>query len=316
MGRKRVPWHERYRVSRRILGESFRLLAGMRSFWVFPLMSAGVMVVWVLVMVLALSNGFGQDPGGSSGVLGIENMYVATVVLMVLALPLMFVVTLMNSALAYGVYKRIDSEPGGAKVAWRRALGMWPTILRFSLVGLVVGTLVALLGQVVDKFRFIPGLGSVTQIVGALGWAAASFFVFPIIVVEKERRVTHALRRSVGLARDNWGKSVSGIVTISLAVMVPFILVMVPFMLVLTFLPVALHQWFAMDFLTVNNIMEAVFPWVLGVFVVCAVVVAMVNGALQTAYQAGLYRYAVTGDVGPHYSQEALVGAWAPYRGG
>lgn len=311
MGRRSVPWGERYRVSKRILGESFRVVASMRGYWMFPVASALLMGGWMLVMMTQVFQGFGE-PGAQRVLFGIEDKWLMGLVLVGSLFPVMFFVTLANSALVFGVYQRLDGVPVPVGVAWRRALSRWGTILRFTVFGLVVGTLIGAVGQVLDKIRFIPGLGQVLQIVGALGWAAASFFVFPIIVVEGERRMLGALRRSVGIARAQWGKSVAGIVTISLALLLPWLIVVGVLMLGVLVAPVVLgmglHPGMAIWILTV------LMPSVLVFIVVGSVVLGMLNQALQSTYQAGLYRYATTGEVGGGYSREALVDAWAPYR--
>ncbi len=306
MVRQKASWTQRYRVSRKILAQSFRLIGSMRSYWVFPLLSMAVLGLFMALIMAFMLSGFASI--GSSGQLPkIGNLELPMfIALMVAAFPMMLMMSLFNSALVYGFVRKLEERPVPASIAWRRAWSQLGPIFRFTVIGFFVSTIVALLGMVLEKLRFIPGIGALTQLVGALGWAAASFFVIPIIMVERYSKAVPAVKRSVSMARDHWGKSVSGIVTISLAIMIPMMLLMIPIFMVMPFLII---------FVGVESVMLVVFL-IIGTILVLTLLGGVVSSAGQAAYQAGLYLHATRGEIKAPFTEETLVDAWAPYREG
>lgn len=310
MVRNRVPWRERYRVSKKITGQSFRLMRTIRPFWVFPLLSGLVMGVFTIIL-------FGMNPGSTGGSgrflpgLGIGHPVIEFAILMAAGFPMMVFMALMNSALVYGVYRELSGRPVSVRFAWRRTLAQIGPILRWSLIGLVVGNVISLVGMFLDHFRLIPGVGYITQVVGAMGWATASFFVLPIIMVDREWRAMQALKRSVGVAKDNWGKSIAGLTTITLAIMVPSIVVMMALMMLASMVLPFVLTLTGVSFET----LVVVLPFVVtaGFVALLVVGVTLANVGFST-YQTGLYLYAKTGQITGTYTKETLVDAWEPYR--
>ncbi|HLF16628.1 MAG TPA: DUF6159 family protein, partial [Candidatus Thermoplasmatota archaeon] len=142
---------------------------------------------------------------------------------------------------------------------------------------------------------------------GFLGWAAASYFVFPILAVERERSALAALRGSAAIARKQWGKTTAGILTLGLAVMVPMVVVS----LVL-----------GMAFMAAMTSALDGGPGRLYLFAYLGTTLAVMVGgmavsqAATTAYQTALYRYAKTRRIPAPFDRATLVDAWKPYRNG
>lgn len=306
MARQKASWTQRYRVSRKILAQSFRLIGSMRSYWVFPILSMVILGIFMALVMVFIGSGIGStDPTGPAPAFLGAGVPVFLMV-MVAGFPMMLLMSLFNSALVYGFVRKLEERPVPASIAWRRACSQLGPIFRFTVISFFVSTIVGLLGMVLEKLRFIPGIGALTQLVGALGWAAASFFVIPIIMVERYPKAGPAVKRSVGMARDHWGKSVSGIVTISLAVMVPMMLLMIPILMVMPFLII---------FAGVESIMLVIIL-IMGLVFAITLLGGVVTSAGQAAYQAGLYLHATRGEIKAPFTEETLVDAWAPYREG
>ena len=126
-------WLERYRVSRAILGQSFRLLSTMRSFWVFPLISLGVTAGALSLAVAAI-----VGMGGLQEAVALESWFVLPLVFLLL-FPLMVLVALLNSALCYGFYRQLIGSPVSPRRAWRRARSQVGPVSRFTMVAGPVG---------------------------------------------------------------------------------------------------------------------------------------------------------------------------------
>lgn len=304
-GQARVPFGQRYRTSRQIFAEAWTLMRGERDLWRFPVASGLVFVVaMTAILVPFQSLVLGRDWSVSPQVVGL----VAIPVLLVLFLPVGFLVALLNSAYAFGLHERLAGRDTSAAAAWARARAHAGPIFRFTLIGALVGGVLAVVGQVLDKLRLVPYLGSILQVVGAYAWAVAAFFVIPIIVVEREASASEAVRRSVALARTTWGRSTAGIVTINLAVMVPMGILLGLFMLLV--------------FGSIASEATGVGPGVLWPVLVAATALMLVglcalmvvSQAANLAYQVALYQTQRTGHVPLPFTPDTLVDAWAPYR--
>lgn len=311
MGRRvRVPWRERYRVSKKILGQAFRLAWTERRFLVFPALG----ILGLLAAVGLYATAFALVPDAAAGLFLSISAPWDRLLVGLLGLPLMvpgiIVMSLFGSAYVFAIHERIQGRLVTRRHAWHRAWSQLGPITRFTLYGVIVAAFLQTLGAVLEHLRFIPWLGRLFETLGTFGWAVASYFVFPILVVEKERSATRALRRSVGLARDQWGKSVAGIVTIGLAMIIPMLIVM---FVVMAFF------FGAMMFVVTNGgpvsltLLLIVWFVVLGIIMVPFFLFGQVTGL---AYQTALYRYATTGDVARPFTDETLVDAWKPYQQG
>lgn len=304
----KVPFRVRYRTSRQIMGQSLRMLRRERDLWIFPIVAALLLAVCMVVpavllgpMAFDLAEEWGIAPAWRGLAIGLA--------VLPLLYPVMLLASLCNAALCFAAHERLEGRDGTLRAAWARALSRLGPLARFNLIAMAVAGVLQVLGVLLEKLRIVPFLGPVVQLMGMYGWAAASFFVIPVLVVEEEKRAVGALRSSVGIARKQWGKAVAGIVTIGLAIAVPMVILMLILMAAafwVTFTWVTLPPGATLD-LTPVWIGAAVF----GVLFVLAMALAQ---ACTGLYQTALYRYARTGKVSAPYDKATLVDAWAPYR--
>lgn len=306
---RKPSWGERFRTSQTILRQSARALRGVPHLWGLPIASAllmvGLMALFVGLGALGTMDGYVE---GADSVFA-PRMVAVIGALVLLLLPVTFLVSVINAGFVHGIYEHLAGRRitrGQAMAyAWKQG---W-TLFRFTVLATFVGGFLAIIGQVLGKLRIVPGLGRVFEIVGTFGWAAASFFVIPIIVVERERSATGALKGSVQMARKQFGEMVSGIVTITLALMVPVLAI--AFLGILAVFGIV---YFARDTMMYDG------PGVGGIAVVLVVVMGSIflmgqlAQAFQLVYQTALYRYARTGHAAAPFTEATLVDAWAGYR--
>ncbi len=310
--RARVPWSQRYRTSRAIFGQAFHLLRRERDLWIFPITSTLFFGAWTALAILAMYRLGLNDwsatiaPGWADP--AVEAPVIAGFLLLPAFFPLGLVMSLNQLALVYAILERSEGRRCTKRQAWSRAMSRLGPLVRFNLVGLLVAGLFQTVGILLNKLRVVPYLGQVFQTLGMFGWAAATYFVFPILALEDERTALGAVRRSTSIARQHWGKSVGGIITIGLAVLVPLLALMLVWYLALFG---ALASWSPgggiepfLTFLAVSGI----------VFGVLFLAVMALQWGAHAAYQAVLYRYATTGRISEPFTTATLVDAWTPYR--
>jgi uncharacterized protein DUF6159 len=183
--------------------------------------------------------------------------------------------------------RALDGHESSVREGFRCANERLPAILAWSLLAGVVGILL-------QALREVRGGWIATRIAGillGLAWAAATFFVLPVIALENQGPVA-AVRRSAGLVRRRWGEGVVGVVSLGgafvLAVLPGFVLVGVGLAVGVTPVGVALVATGA---------------------TLVAAVLAVTNTAMAM-FQLVLYRYATTGATAGTFTAADLEGAF------
>ncbi|GAA4703525.1 DUF6159 family protein [Nocardioides conyzicola] len=180
-----------------------------------------------------------------------------------------FVLQLVTGAVVAAAVLRAEGETPTARralaVAWTRRR----QILAWAAVSTVVGLVIGLLQRL--------GIGGVLAALTAnLGWAVATVFAMPVIIVEGTMPVA-TVRRSARILKDNFGATVFGNLRLAL-------------------------PWMVATYLSGSLAIAGVVAWVTGATVLglTAVVVGIigiifctvVSSALSTYLQTYLYRYA------------------------
>jgi hypothetical protein len=184
-----------------------------------------------------------------------------------------FVIYFFNAALVYCAllhFKGIPVTVGDGLQAAARSL---PHILAWSLLSATVGLILKAIENNREAGRFISGLLGTA-------WSIVTYFVVPVLIVEKVDPFT-AIKRSTQILRNTWGEALGGRIGIG---------------------------WFLLPFWLIGIVMAVggaflcttVLPLGIGliaVAVVYLITLGLVNSALETILQSGLYLYATEGQV-------------------
>lgn len=301
LGRSGPSLRERFGISWRIVRQSFDLLGRERDLWILPILSGTAMMIAFGLIFLG-TDLFGNAPSIADGLVPMIGHYALIGLYM---LPPTFATIFLNAALADAVYHRLGGEDRSIREALGSATDRIVPIAVFAIISAVVGAILSVVGQVTSKLQVIPGLGRIVQAAGAFAWAVATYFVLPILVIDREPSVVSAIGDSKEIAKEHWGESVGGIVTVGLVLMVPVMVVMLVGVFGAIWLGVAGAVTFetAMTLLLVAMIGGMALSMVLG-------------SALNTTYQTALFMYTRTGEAASPFTEGTLDEAWEPYREG
>jgi hypothetical protein len=200
-----------------------------------------------------------------------------------------FVVVFFNAALVSCALKRLAGGDPTVGYGLREAMSRLPQIAAWALVAGTVGFLLKAIESRSSKLGQI-----VTSFIGA-GWAIATYFVVPILVVEKVGP-WDALKKSTGLIRRTWGEALIGNLGIGLVILV------------------ASLPGFALIVLGMVAAGATGQPWWSAVGVACGVIwivgASLVSTAAQSILVAALYLYASEGTAPPQFDAALLQSAF------
>jgi hypothetical protein len=200
-----------------------------------------------------------------------------------------FVVVFFNAALVSCALKRLSGGDPTIGYGFSEAMSRLPQIAAWALVS---GTVGFLLKAIESKSEKIGSL--VASLIGA-GWAIATYFVVPVLVVEKVGP-WDALKRSTSLIRRTWGEALVGNMGIGLiifAATLPGIAVIVLGIVVAA---------------TTNQMLWTVVGVAIGaIWIVGA---SLVSAAAQSVLLTALYLYASEGTAPPQFDTALLQSAF------
>lgn len=200
-----------------------------------------------------------------------------------------FVVIFCNAALVSCALLRFHGETPSLGDGFRMALARLPQIFAWALVSATVGLLLKVVENAHEKVGEI-----VAWLLGG-AWSIMTFFVVPVLVVEKVGPMA-AVGRSLSLLRKAWGEALVGNMGLN-------------FILFLLFLPVILLFVAGVVLLTQGTQAP-------GVALLVAAGVAFllhmaVSSALNTIFLAALYQYAAEDRVPEGFDRRAMESAFA-----
>jgi hypothetical protein len=263
----------------------------------FPLFSG---LAWILIMVLvfapltwvlAVGNVLGHwvvDPDT-----GINEYKVNPVVAFLLVFALYyvswFVVIFCNSALVSCALMHFNGEKPTLGDGFRAAGARIPQILLWCLVASTVSVILKLIESGKDNW-----LGKfIARLLGA-AWAIMTFFVVPILVVEKVGPF-QAIKRSIAVLKKTWGEALIGNIGLGLFSFILFL----PALLLLGIMGACFAQGY----------MALGFTF-LALAVVYIIIYAIFTSALSTVFVSALYQYAAFDKVPQGYEEDVMKNAF------
>lgn len=118
-----------------------------------------------------------------------------------------------NAAVVHCAARYFRGESATAREGLEAAWAVRGSILKWGLLNATIGTALYVAEDAV------PGMGSLTKSILDMAWALLTFFVVPVLVVERPDDVRTGLRQSGAAFRDTWGESVSASVGLGLALL-------------------------------------------------------------------------------------------------
>jgi hypothetical protein len=273
-----------------LAGSTWRVLVRDKHLLVFPMVSGFLFLLVVISFAVPLAvlvdwNQFGQQMQKNNNRPPIWTYAVA----FAFYFCTYFVVIFCNSALISCALMRFNGETPRVADGFRMALARLPQIFAWALVSATVGVLLKAVEAAHEK------VGEIVAMLLGTAWSIMTFFVVPVLVVERVGPV-EAVKRSVSLLRKTWGEALAGRLGLG-------------FVLLLLAIPVILL--FVAGGAAIAGGMVPV-----GIALVVAGGIALllhmaISSALHTILLAALYQYAADERVPEGFDRNVMEGAFA-----
>ena len=178
-----------------------------------------------------------------------------------------FIILFFNAALIGCAIIRFDGGNPNLGDGFRTAMECLPQIFAWSLVSATVGMILKIIESRSEKVgRFVSALFG-------MAWNVTTYFVLPILVVEKVGPID-AFKRSTSILKKTWGEALSANISVGIIVF---------FLQILALVPAALG-------LLIGSTTSI---WIgIVISVICVILVALSSTAASTIITVALYEHA------------------------
>jgi hypothetical protein len=263
--------------------ESFRVLRTDKKLLLFPFFSflACLLVLASFVLPLMNSKWAAQIADGGKGL----NDPLVFILVFAFYFLNYFVIIFFNSALITCAIIRFNGGEPTIGDGLGAAMSRLPQILGWSLVSATVGIILKAIEQSSER------AGEIISGILGVAWSVLTFFVIPVLVVEKVGPIK-AFSRSCSLIKQTWGESLGARFGIGLIVFLLFLVACLPALLgILT-----------------GNLTAAVIG--ICITLVLIILVSLISAAVQVIITAALYQYAAEHRAPQQFDESLLRGAF------
>lgn len=202
----------------------------------------------------------------------------------------LFMVIFFNAALVAAARERLEGGDPNVMSGIRAVRGMWLAILGWTIITGTVGLILQAL-QSMARENSHGVMRIVAVILVALlqtAWAYITFFVIPVLVVERVGPIS-AIRRSGSLLRRSWGEQLTASFSFFLIYLLAIVIVAIPVIVLVFIAPVA----------------AIIVGVILGGIAIASV------AAMEGIFKAALYEWVSEGKGSEWFDRQLLSNAYA-----
>ena len=270
--------------------QSLHVLKLDKELMLFPIFSSIACLAVMLSFALPIFyTGIFDNVVEQEGQVGQGTQILLYVLLFLFYFACYFVIIFFNSALIGAAIIRLKGGDPTVSDGLGAAMARLPQIAGWALVSATVGLILKAIESRSER------VGEIVANLLGMAWAITTFFVVPVLVVEKAGPV-EAVKRSVSIMRDAWGESLGAKFGIGFISFMASLLGVVAIM--------------GGGFLMASS--QVLGGALIAIGVIWILIVALVTSALTSIMRAALYVYAVEGKAPELFDESMIRGAFAP----
>lgn len=271
-----IKMFERFERSFKLIGESFAVLKKDKELLLFPVLSAAISIAFIAVMIVPFLLGALASIGSLQAYFWLT--------LLVLYFVLFYISVFFSAGLIVAANIRLRGGDPRFSDGIKAASANAHRLLVWTLIAGTVGIIISAVGG--NRRSFIRNI--IESILRA-GWELITFFVVPVIVLER-KGIKDSAQRSIDMFKKTWGEAVIGQYSIGAVFFLAALLGLIPI---------------SFAFFTGSIKVLAVFLIVLLAYWTILIVLST---TLNGIYKAALYNYASGRRI--KFSQEFLKAAF------
>ncbi len=274
---------------------SWNVLKLDKELLVFPLISGIACVLVMASFALPLwASGFletlADQAAANDGQIEVAQQVIGYAVLFAFYFVNYFVIVFFNTALIACAIIRFKGGNPNLGDGFSAAMARLPQIAGWALVAATVGVILKVIESTSER------LGQFVASLLGMAWSALTYFVVPVIVVEKTGPL-RAGKRSLEILKRTWGEALTANFGIGLIVFLAMLIGIVP----LVGGGVALAS---------GHTMLGIAAMAVGVILL--IVVSLISSALNSIIVGALYLYAAEGEIPREFDDRLFRQAFAP----
>ena len=267
---------------------SWRVLQQDRELIFFPIMGTiGAIVVGGIAAGIFAGSGTFDRLGSENTEFNVVDVIIA----LVAYFGALFMVIFCNAALVAAARERLEGGDPNIMSGIRAVRGLWLTILGWTLITGTVGLILQAL-QSMARENTQGVMRIVAMIVVALiqtAWAYITFFVIPVLVVERIGPID-AIRRSSSMLKQTWGEQLTASFSFFIIYLVALLVVAIPVVVLALLWPVG----------------AIIVGVILGGIALASV------AAMEGIFKAALYEWVAEGKGSDWFDTQTLTNAYGP----
>lgn len=270
--------------------QSWRVLKLDKELLVFPLISGiACMLVMASFAVPLWASGYVDTVMDDENGVSQANQIIGYVVLFAYYFVNYFVIIFFNSALISCAIIRFKGGNPNLMDGFSAACSRLPQIAGWALVAATVGLILKIIESRSEK------VGAIVASLLGMGWSAVTYFVVPVIVVERAGPI-EAAKRSLQVLRRTWGEALTANFGIGFIVFLASLLAIIPLVL---------------GALAIGGGLVPLGIVAIVIGVVALLVVSLISSALNSIIIGALYLYAAEGTVPQQFDDDTFRHAFA-----
>lgn len=199
-----------------------------------------------------------------------------------------FIIIFFNSALVACAIIRLKGGDPTVGDGFGAAMDRLPQIAGWALVAATVGMILKIIESRSEK------VGAIVASVLGMAWSITTFFVIPVLVVEKTGPI-NAVKRSVAVMKKTWGESLGANMGIGFITFLASLIAILPI-------------GGGMALMSASPLLGGI---LVGIGILWVLFVSLVSSALGSIMLAALYIYAAEGKMPQHYKPNLIEGAFS-----
>ncbi len=276
----------KFKASKMIVIESWRILVQDKELAFFPILTCIVSLIFLVVLGAVLFYSFmavGSDAIKSLSEAGSSVLFYA--ILFVYYLGMFFVANYFMAGMYFIVHARFMGQNFSFSDGIRNANNVLGKIFIWSLISATVGLVLRIIA---DKSKLI---GKIVAVIFGAAWNILTYFSLPSLIIGN-MSVKDSFKESANLIRKTWGE----VIIVNFGVGLFFSLI--------TVVVIALSIGIVILVPTSNTLI------LVGILlIIFMIVMTIISTTLSSIFKLALYEFAKTGSVPQGYTAELLQGA-------